>query len=86
MMNGMCREKLLMIVNQASFAMDDIKLFLDTHPDNQDALELYQKYKCLREEAWEEYTMKFGPLSAYDVNAADIWTWNCGPWPWQVEG
>lgn len=85
-MNGLSREKLMRIIQETSFAIDDCKLFLDTHPDDQEALEFYQKCRCLRQEAWEEYTVKYGPLSAYDVNAANIWTWNCGPWPWQVEG
>ena len=37
----------------------------------------------MREEAWEMYTHKFGPLSAYDVANKDYWDWNKGPMPWE---
>ena len=77
------RAKLLKIINQASFAMDDVKLFLDTHPNCQEAIEYYQKAQKVRNEAWNEYTRKFGPLSAYDVDACDYWDWNKGPMPWE---
>jgi len=30
----MSKEKLMDIITKASFAMDDVKLFLDTHPNN----------------------------------------------------
>ena len=33
-----CRRDLLNAINEASFAVDDVKLFLDTHPTNQEAI------------------------------------------------
>ena len=33
------RSELLEWINVVSFAVDDVKLFLDTHPCNEDALE-----------------------------------------------
>ena len=41
----MNRRELFENINQISFAVDDVKLFLDTHPGNQKALEYFQKYK-----------------------------------------
>ena len=76
-------ETLMNRINEASFAMDDVKLFLDTHPNCQEAIEYYQKAQKVRNEAWNEYTRKFGPLSAYDVDACDYWDWNKGPMPWE---
>ena len=37
----MSKEKLMDIITKASFAMDDVKLFLDTHPNCMEALEYY---------------------------------------------
>ena len=71
------------IITKASFAMDDVKLFLDTHPNCMEALEYYRKAKEMREEAWEMYTHNFGPLSSYDVANKDYWDWNKGPMPWE---
>ena len=79
----MSKEKLMDIITKASFAMDDVKLFLDTHPNCMEALEYYRKAKEMREEAWEMYTNNFGPLSAYDVSNKDYWDWNKGPMPWE---
>ena len=77
------KEKLMKIITRASFAIDDVKLFLNTHPNCQEALDYYQKAKKMREKAWEEYTDNYGPLSAYDVADEDYWTWNKGPMPWE---
>ena len=41
------REALLQKVQAASFAVDDVKLFLDSHPDNAEALCYFEKYKLL---------------------------------------
>ena len=41
----MSKEKLMDIITKASFAMDDVKLFLDTHPNCMEALEYYHKAK-----------------------------------------
>ena len=34
----MSKEKLMDIITKASFAMDDVKLFLDTHPNCMEAI------------------------------------------------
>ena len=35
------KEALMRQIMEAGFAMDDVVLFLDTHPENQDALRYY---------------------------------------------
>jgi hypothetical protein len=37
----------------------------------------------IRQEAWDEYTEKFGPLTFYDTGDSDYWEWNRGPMPWE---
>lgn len=59
MRNNMDRDNLMKVITQASFAMDDVKLFLDTHPNCREALEFYHKAKEMRETAWVEYTQRF---------------------------
>ena len=90
MMAGCCvpvspcdRDRMLEKVNCASFALDDVKLFLDINPTDCKALAYYEKYKALRDEAVAEYTAAFGPLNAYAVNCDTEWTWANGPWPWE---
>ena len=82
-MRNMDRGKLFKLITQASFAMDDAKLFLDTHPHCREALDYYEKVQRIRNEAWDIYTEKFGPLSAYDADVDDGWDWNKAPMPWE---
>ena len=81
------KQQLMYNIDKLSFAADDVKLFLDTHPDNTDALDYYEKIKIMRNKAVEEYTNMYGPISAYQVNVSNnSWVRNQGPWPWQIGG
>lgn len=84
-MTSMTRNQLFDCITQASFAIDDVKLYLDTHPCDKEALEYYQKYRQVREEAMKDYRDCYGPISAYDVAEANVWTWINDPWPWEGE-
>ena len=44
MINKMARCRLLKEIKQADFVLKELNLFLDTHPDNREALEKFQKY------------------------------------------
>ena len=79
------KEELWQIIMQASFALDDIKLFLDTHPCDKAALKVYDEYKNIRKVALMEYVTQYGPISAYDVKVCDYWDWVNKPWPWEGE-
>lgn len=83
-MNQHDKEALLQFINEVSFAITDINLFLDTHPCDEDALEYYEKYKELRLEALNEYAKYYGPLLADNVETkCGRWQWVEGPWPWE---
>ena len=83
----MNRRELFEYINQISFAVDDVKLFLDTHPGNQKALDYFQKYKEKRMEALKEYAEVYGPLTVDTVSEnSDCWYWINEPWPWQEGG
>lgn len=79
------RQQLFQFINEVSFAINDIALFLDTHPCDSCALKYYKEYKELREQAMEEYTKCYGPLTYDNVDVDDKWTWACQPWPWEGE-
>lgn len=83
----MNRRELFEYINQISFVVDDVKLFLDTHPENQKALDYFQKYKEKRIEALKEYAEVYGPLTVDTVSEnSDCWSWINEPWPWQEGG
>ena len=83
-MEKRCKEKLFAYITASSFVLDDLRLFLDTHPNDKEALDYWRKVEKGRNEAVEEYTKCYGPISAYNVDAKNYWTWVDEPWPWEV--
>ena len=87
-MQNSSREVLLKRINEVSFAVSDILLFLDTHPDCQEALAFYQKNVAIRKEALAEYARLYGPLTidTADDTCSRSWEWVQQPFPWEVKG
>lgn len=79
------RQMLLKKVQAADFALVDIGLFLDTHPNDRAALECYSKYQKIYEMLVKEYEEKYGPLMAKSVDTSKGWTWVNDPFPWEME-
>lgn len=85
--NKPCRRELLEWINVVSFAVDDVKLFLDTHPCNEEALAFFDEFKKQRVEALKEYARYYGPLTLDTADTdAKRWMWIDEPWPWQEGG
>ena len=83
--NKPCRQELTNRINAASFAVDDVKLFLDTHPCDATALAQYGQMRDMRLNAVNAYNAQYGPLTTDAVNANNRWAWVDNPWPWEVE-
>lgn len=69
-------------LSAAQFAVWEIHLFLDTHPNDEDALSAYNQYLKRYEELHKTYTEKFGALSAQNTTVGNTWQWVDAPWPW----
>ena len=82
------REMLLKKINEVSFAVDDILLFLDTHPDCQEALDFYRQNVAIRKEALSEYARLYGPLTidTADDSCSRSREWIQQPFPWEMKG
>ena len=72
-------------IDEASFAMDDVILYLDTHPDDEDALAFFREKLKMRQEALETYSRNFGPLTidTANDNMSRSFEWVQQPWPWE---
>lgn len=79
------RKTLFARITACDFILDETSLFLDTHPNCEDALAFYQKYLDMRKKACEEYKNKYGMLDRYDYNGQKNWQWTEGPWPWEYK-
>ena len=84
----MNRRQLMNHINQVSFAVDDVKLYLDTHPCDTEALEYFHKMSQQRNEALKEYAAAYGPLTIDTAkdSCTERWNWINEPWPWQEGG
>lgn len=65
-----------------AFGIQELALFLDTHPEDADALEIYRAYQQLYEEGKEKYEHMCGPLN-HMAKSDGPYRWLNGPWPWE---
>ena len=71
---------------QSCFAVHEAVLYLDTHPDDQNALEYYRRKQQQLMQASENYQKVVGPLRACTVDTSSgSWRWVETPWPWEIE-
>lgn len=84
-MNAMNRNALMQYVSEISLAVFDTLLFLDTHPDDRQALNYYREALQKRREAVEEFERLYGPLTVGSPYAISDngWQWIERPWPWE---
>ena len=68
------------------FAVDELGLYLVTHSDDQEALQLYWSYIKLANEGREKYQKMYGPLMQTDLTPEDGFSWLKDPRTWDVGG
>ena len=77
------QRKLMEAVYTNGFAADEARLFLDTHPDDRQALDYYRKKTELYRQAVARYEEKYGPIMQANGGASGAWQWATSPWPWE---
>ena len=65
-----------------SFAINELALYLDTHRDDQEALDLYRHMQQMYKDAMKIYEEKCGPLTHKSVMDGP-YRWLDDPWPWE---
>ncbi|MCI8874594.1 MAG: spore coat protein CotJB [Lachnospiraceae bacterium] len=80
---NMNQEKMLQWINEVSFAVTDVLLYLDTHPDDVDAMNYFNHYNMEREKALNLYASQYTPLVLSNTEACNHWNWVTDPWPWE---
>lgn len=80
----MSKDQLLHLITLTKFAMVDATLYLDTHPDDEEAIRYFQVNSRLYREALADYSKAYGPLTLSHAHHNDkYWDWVNQPWPWQ---
>lgn len=75
------REKMMLEIRSLDFAIIELGLYLDTHPDDEKALCLYKEYARKVKDLKDAYQKIYGPLTIY--YPCNKWRWLEEPWPWE---
>lgn len=75
------REKMIMKIRELDFAIVELGLYLDTHPEDQRALCMHREYCKMVKDLKDKYQKVYGPLSIY--YPCNKWRWLEEPWPWE---
>ncbi len=78
----MDRDKLLKELTELDFMATDLQLYLDTHPNDMNALEKFNFISNESKKAKAQYEKKYGPLTS-SSESFQKWDWVNDPWPWQ---
>ena len=65
-----------------AFAIQELALYLDTHRDDNEALELYRSYQKMYEDGAAAYEKMCGPLN-HMSRSTGPYRWLDDPWPWE---
>ena len=73
------KEEMLQQIRCCDFAITELALYLDTHPQDDKALCLHRKYCKQAKDLKDKYQKVYGPLTInYPCNK---WRWLEEPWP-----
>lgn len=80
----MSQQEMLKKLQETSFMLVELNLFLDTHPDHAEARKAYNRYSDRLAHLREEYFTAFGPTMNFGVcPAGNDFSWVNSPWPWE---
>lgn len=79
----MNRDQVLAQLTALDFMAVDLHLFLDTHPNDCEALRRYNDIISKANILRSEYEKICGPLNSFRSASKCPWQWIDDPWPWQ---
>lgn len=64
------------------FVVLELGMYLDTHPDDAEAFELFKQFTAMERAARANYESKNGPMTKDAAAAGERYRWLKEPWPW----
>ena len=80
------KDYLLLQIQQLSFAVKDLNLYLDVNSDDKDMIRMFNDFNGLLKQKILEYEKEYGPLTANSKDYSGSFTWVNNPWPWENKG
>ena len=65
-----------------AFAIQELALYLDTHRNDMEALEMYRSFQKMYVEGKKKYEAEYGPLNHMSESGGK-YRWLDDPWPWE---
>ena len=65
-----------------AFAIQELALYLDTHRDDAEALDMYRAYQKMYAEGKKRFEKECGPMNHMSVSG-EKYRWLDDPWPWE---
>jgi len=79
--NNDTREEMLKKIKCYNFAIIELALYLNTHPDDEKAICLHNSYSKTLRDLKDKYQKVYGPLTIF--YPCNKWRWLEEPWPWE---
>lgn len=77
---------LLRTIQELEFALLELNLYLDTHPEDQNALAVFNDLASRFVTARSDYEARYGPLVNFGHSGPTAsWVWIDEPWPWEID-
>lgn len=74
-------EELMRAIMEADFFAQDLKLYLDTHPDDMKAVEMFREAVRQSKACKAAFEESFYPLTAHSAGKDGTWDWLDGNFP-----
>ena len=77
------QDQLLYWIDMVSIMLVDLTEYLDTHPFDEVAMDHYNHYQTLYQNALQEYAKAYEPLTLSTTTPENMWTWVVSKNPWE---
>ena len=67
------------------FVVLELGIYLDTHPEDEEAFQLYRQYVAMERSAKATYEDANGPLMKDSTANYESYRWLRDPWPWNFQ-
>lgn len=67
------------------FVLNELALYLDTHPSDTEAFELFRQYDTMAREARAAFAAQGMPISRGESADGKTYGWLNDPWPWNYQ-
>ena len=75
---------LLTKIGEVRFTCIELRIYLDTHPDDESAQRDYLFYSEKLNMLIDRYEAQYGPLMNFGQSPTTAGSWVFQPWPWEL--